>query len=68
LGALTNTAGATADIYACNSASNAVTVTFPNWVQAVLQCDTLNRVTGLATQTTETRRRSPMEMPFIATF
>lgn len=35
-----------------DSASNVTTVTDPNWVQSALQYDPLNRVTGLATQTT----------------
>ncbi len=38
--------------YAYDPASNVTTVTYPNGVQAALQYDPLNRVTGLATQTT----------------
>ena len=38
--------------YAYDPASNVTTVTYPNGVQSALQYDPLNRVTGLATQTT----------------
>ncbi len=35
-----------------DAASNVVTVTYPNNVQSAMSYDTLNRITGLATQTT----------------
>jgi YD repeat-containing protein len=34
-----------------DAASNVVTVTYPNNVQSAMSYDTLNRITGLATQT-----------------